>query len=108
MGSATTRQQFIRQVGAAPGVSAFVLASTVGSFRLGLLLLIAVSAGAFACMLGLPSRERKDVREEEECRKGDKGLRDRTTAFCFMLIVAFRSPNTTDAQLLGTYLPPVR
>jgi len=43
MGSATTSQQFIRQIGAALGVSAFVLAATVGGFRLGLLLMIAVS-----------------------------------------------------------------
>ena len=33
MGSATTSQQFVRQVGAALGVSAFVLAATVGGFR---------------------------------------------------------------------------
>ena len=50
MGSATTSQQFIRQIGAALGVSAFVLAATVGGFRLGLLLMIAVSAGTFACV----------------------------------------------------------
>jgi EmrB/QacA subfamily drug resistance transporter len=55
MGSATTSQQFIRQVGAALGVSAFVLAATAGGFRVGLLLLIAVSAGAFACILALPA-----------------------------------------------------
>ena len=54
MGSATTSQQFIRQVGAALGVSAFVLAATVGGFRLGLLMMIAVSAGTFACVLALP------------------------------------------------------
>ena len=55
MGSATTSQQFIRQVGAALGVSAFVLAATVGGFRIGLLLMIAVSAGTFACVLALPA-----------------------------------------------------
>jgi EmrB/QacA subfamily drug resistance transporter len=55
MGSATTSQQFIRQVGAALGVSAFVLAATAGGFRVGLLLMIAVSAGAFACILALPA-----------------------------------------------------
>ncbi|MFL6519713.1 MAG: MFS transporter [Chthoniobacterales bacterium] len=55
MGSATTSQQFIRQVGAALGVSAFVLAATVGGFRLGLMLMIAVSAGTFACVLALPA-----------------------------------------------------
>jgi hypothetical protein len=48
-------QQFIRQVGAALGVSAFVLAATVGGFRVGLLLMIAVSAGTFACVLALPA-----------------------------------------------------
>ena len=55
MGSATTSQQFIRQVGAALGVSAFVLAATIGGFRLGLLVMIAVSAGTFACVLALPA-----------------------------------------------------
>jgi MFS family permease len=54
MGSATTSQQFIRQVGAALGVSAFVLAATTGGFRVALLLMIAISAGAFACILALP------------------------------------------------------
>ena len=37
MGSATTSQQFIRQISAALAVSSFVLAATVGGFRLGLL-----------------------------------------------------------------------
>jgi EmrB/QacA subfamily drug resistance transporter len=55
MGSATTSQQFIRQVGAALGVSTFVLSATVGGFRLGLWLLIAVSAGTFVCVLALPA-----------------------------------------------------
>ena len=55
MGSATTSQQFIRQIGAALGVSAFVLAATVGGFRVGLLMMIAVSAGTFACVLALPA-----------------------------------------------------
>src|SRR5437762_3928289 len=55
MGSATTSQQFIRQIGAALGLSAFVLAATVGGLRLGLLLMIAVSAGTFACVLALPA-----------------------------------------------------
>jgi EmrB/QacA subfamily drug resistance transporter len=63
MGSATTSQQFIRQVGAALGVSAFVLAATVGSFRLGLLLMIAVSAGAFACVLALPAHSLHEAHE---------------------------------------------
>jgi MFS family permease len=56
MGSATTSQQFIRQIAAALGISAFVLAATVGGFRLGLLLMIAVSAGTFACVLALPAQ----------------------------------------------------
>ena len=43
----------IRQVGAALGVSAFVLAATVGGFHAGLLVMIAVSAGTFACILAL-------------------------------------------------------
>ena len=34
MGSATTSQHFIRQMGAALGVSPFVLSATVGGFRL--------------------------------------------------------------------------
>jgi MFS family permease len=55
MGSATTSQQFIRQVGAALGISAFVLAATAGGFRGALLLMMAVSAGAFACILALPA-----------------------------------------------------
>lgn len=63
MGSATTSQQFIRQVGAALGVSAFVLAATIGGFRLGLLLMIAVSAGTFACVLALPAHSLHEARE---------------------------------------------
>ncbi|MGB8748971.1 MAG: hypothetical protein WCD54_23860, partial [Pseudolabrys sp.] len=61
MGSATTSQQFIRQMGAALGISAFVLAATVGGFRLGLLLMIAVSAGTFACVLALPAHSLHDA-----------------------------------------------
>jgi MFS family permease len=63
MGSATTSQQFIRQVGAALGVSAFVLAATAGGFRVGLLLMIAVSAGAFACILALPAHSLQKAQE---------------------------------------------
>lgn len=65
MGSATTSQQFIRQVGAALGVSAFVLAATVGGFRLGLLLMIVVSAGTFACVLALPAHSLHDSRHSD-------------------------------------------
>jgi len=54
-------QQFIRQIGAALGISAFVLAATVGGFRLGLLLMIAVSAGTFACVLALPAHSLHDA-----------------------------------------------
>ncbi len=63
MGSATTSQQFIRQIGAALGVSAFVLAATIGGFRLGLLLMIAVSAGTFACVLALPAHSLHDAHQ---------------------------------------------
>jgi hypothetical protein len=55
--------QFIRQIGAALGVSAFVLAATVGGFRLGLLLMIAVSAGTFACVLALPAHSLHDAHQ---------------------------------------------
>jgi len=48
-------QPAIHPAGAALGVSAFVLAATAGGFRIGLLLMIAVSAGAFACILALPA-----------------------------------------------------
>src|SRR5690349_16592112 len=63
MGSATTSQQFIRQVAAALGVSAFVLAATIGGFRLGLLMMIAVSAGTFACVLALPAHSLHDAHQ---------------------------------------------
>src|SRR6202035_4994755 len=66
MGSATTSQQFIRQIGAALGVSAFVLAATVGGFRLGLLLMIAVSAGTFACVLALPAHSLHETATNRE------------------------------------------
>jgi len=36
-------------------VSTFVLAATIGGFRLGLLVMIAISAGTFACVLALPA-----------------------------------------------------
>jgi len=65
MGSATTSQQFIRQVGAALGVSAFGLAATVGGFRIGLLMMIAVSAGAFACVLALPAHSLHDAHRSD-------------------------------------------
>lgn len=55
VGSATTSQQFVRQLGAALGVSSFILAATVGGFRAGLLVMIAVSAGTLACILALPA-----------------------------------------------------
>jgi hypothetical protein len=40
---------------------AFVLAATVGGFRLGLLLMNAVSAGTFACVLALPAHSLHDA-----------------------------------------------
>ena len=54
MGSATTSQQFVRQLGAALGVAAFVLAATAGGFRGGLLLAILASAVAMAVLLAMP------------------------------------------------------
>lgn len=51
----------IRQAGAALAVSAFVLAATAGGFRVGLLLMIAVSAGALACILALPAHSLHDA-----------------------------------------------
>ncbi len=68
MGSATTSQQFVRQVGAALGVSAFVLAATVGSFRTGLLVMIAVSLGTFACILALPAHSLHTAPDGEAVR----------------------------------------
>jgi hypothetical protein len=58
-------QQFIRQVGAALGVSTFVLAATVGGFRLGLLPMIAVSSGTFACVLALPAHSLHDASQTD-------------------------------------------
>ena len=39
------------------------LAATVGGFRLGLLLMIAVSAGTFACVLALPAHSLHDAHQ---------------------------------------------
>jgi hypothetical protein len=64
MGSATTSQQFIRQIGAALDASAFVLAAVVGGFRLGLLLMIAVSAGTVACVLALRAHSLHDAQTD--------------------------------------------
>lgn len=55
MGSATTSQQFVRQVGAALGVSSFVLAASLAGFTGGLFLLVAVTAAALGCALFLPA-----------------------------------------------------
>ena len=65
MGSATTSQQFVRQIGAALGVSTFVLAATAGGFRMGLLVMIAVSAGTFACILALPAHSLHGAHEAD-------------------------------------------
>ena len=54
---------FIRQIGAALGVSAFVLAATVGGVRRDLLLMTAMSAGTFACVLALPAHSLHDAPE---------------------------------------------
>ena len=48
---------------AALAVSAFVLAATIGGFRIGLLVMIAVSAGTFACILALPAHSLHAARE---------------------------------------------
>ena len=53
----------VRQVGAALAVSAFVLAATVGGFHMGLLVMIAVSAGTFACILALPAHSLPEAQE---------------------------------------------
>ena len=55
MGSATTSQQFVRQIGAALGVSSFVLAASLAGFTGGLFLLVAVTAAALGCALFLPA-----------------------------------------------------
>jgi hypothetical protein len=47
------------------GVTAFVLAATAGGFRVGLLLMIAVSAGAFACIVALPAHSLHMAQEDE-------------------------------------------
>ena len=60
-GKKKPHEVIVRQIGAALGVSAFVLATTVGGFRLGLLLMIAVSAGTFACVLALPAHSLHDA-----------------------------------------------
>ena len=54
MGSATTASNLSGR--SALGISAFVSAVTAGGFRVGLLMMIAVSAGAFACILALPAQ----------------------------------------------------
>lgn len=54
MGSATTSQQFVRQLGAALGVAAFVLAAQVAGFRGGLALALVASAGAAGFLMALP------------------------------------------------------
>lgn len=59
MGSATTSQQFVRQVGAALGVSAFVF----GRNRRRLIVMIAVTAGTFACILALPAHSLHEARK---------------------------------------------
>jgi EmrB/QacA subfamily drug resistance transporter len=54
MGSATTSQQFVRNLGAALGVAAFLLAASVWGFTGGLLLSLAVSLAALGFLFALP------------------------------------------------------
>ena len=54
MGSATTSQQFARQVGAALGVACFVLAARLGGLPAGLLVMAVVSGAALGFVLALP------------------------------------------------------
>ena len=54
MGSATTSQQFVRQLGAALGVAAFVLAASVYGFAGGLALALAASLASLGFLLALP------------------------------------------------------
>jgi hypothetical protein len=54
-----------RAVGAALRVSAFVLAANAGGFRGGLLLIIAVNAGAFACIPALPAHSLHGARDAD-------------------------------------------
>ena len=60
MGSATTSQQFTRQVGAALGVASFVLAARLGGFAAGLAVVAGVSAVALGFMLALPRTSLRD------------------------------------------------
>ncbi|HET6405536.1 MAG TPA: MFS transporter [Candidatus Thermoplasmatota archaeon] len=54
MGSATTSQQFTRQVGGALGVACFVLAARLGGLRAGVVLMALASGAALGFMLALP------------------------------------------------------
>lgn len=55
MGSATTSQQFVRQIGGAMGVSAFVLVATLSSFPRAILVAIAATVASAALLAMLPS-----------------------------------------------------
>jgi hypothetical protein len=59
----STRRKIFVEINAALGVSSFVLAATAGGFRVGLLLMIAVSAGTFACVLALPAHSLHDAHQ---------------------------------------------
>ena len=61
MGSATTSQQFARQVGAALGVAAFVLAASVHGLAGGLLLALAASAASLGFLAALPRTSLKNA-----------------------------------------------
>ncbi|MHB8606275.1 MAG: MFS transporter, partial [Thermoplasmatota archaeon] len=62
MGSAATSQQFVRQIGAALGVSSFVLAASLAGYRAGILTMLVAAVAALAFALRLPA---SSLRERE-------------------------------------------
>jgi hypothetical protein len=62
-GNPTTSPPFIRQVGPALGVSAFVFVAGRRPISHRSALLIAVSAGAFACIMALPAHSLRGAHE---------------------------------------------
>lgn len=54
MGSATTSQQFSRQLGAALGIAVFVLVASVSGFRGGVLAMLVAAAAALGFLLAVP------------------------------------------------------
>ncbi|HUR67702.1 MAG TPA: MFS transporter [Candidatus Thermoplasmatota archaeon] len=55
MGSATTSQQFTRQLGAALGIASFVLAARLAGWRGGLFVMLAMAAAALVFLLAVPA-----------------------------------------------------